>query len=99
MQGKEEDPQAPRRCLRCSGTMKAGFVNAEQQTFPLEWVELIEELNGPEGENVYGVGERARRSRELRDRLDASRRRVTAFRCAGCGSVELVAASRQTNAK
>lgn len=92
MHDKEESSQSLRQCLRCSGLMQAGFLHAQQQTFPLEWVALIEELNGPEGENVYGLGQRARRSRELRNRLDASRHRVTAFKCAACGSIELVAA-------
>ena len=79
------------KCLRCSSAMLPGFLSVQQQSFPFEWVMQLAELNGPDGRNVYGWGDDARRSSGQRLQIEASRRRVTAMRCEGCGMIELKA--------
>ena len=82
------DPLA-RPCLRCSGAMIPCLLSVRQQAFPFEWVMQIDALNGPDGRNVCGWGAAAKRSAQQRRQLEASRRQVTALRCATCGMVEL----------
>jgi hypothetical protein len=60
-----------------------------QQSFPLEWVMQIPELNGPGGKNVYGWGADAARSSDQRREVEKSRRPVIAMRCPECGMLQL----------
>ena len=69
--------------------MVPGKLDIRQHPFPIEWVAQIDELNGPEGRNVFGWGPEAKRSEALRREVEASRRIVSALRCTTCGTLEL----------
>lgn len=83
-----EEPEG-QLCLRCSCEMVPGLLDLRQQPFPLEWLKMIPELNGPGGRNVYGWGADAARSSDQRRAVDQSRLRVVALRCPECGTLEL----------
>ncbi|MGH1570883.1 hypothetical protein ACRAWG_09670 [Methylobacterium sp. P31] len=79
------------KCIQCGGLMQEGRFNIKQQTFPMEWVEVIPGLNDPQGENVFGWGPAAQASKIKREQLENSRRNISAWRCVQCGRLELYA--------
>ncbi|MDP4006628.1 hypothetical protein [Methylobacterium sp. NEAU K] len=76
------------KCIRCGASMQEGQLNIKQQTFPIEWVEVIPGLNDAQGTAVVGWGAAAQESKIKRKQLENSRRRISAWRCIQCGKLD-----------